>query len=110
MDLVDEEDERVDVVFADNERRDKVDDHAADTFCSTEFGCIDIEAYIRCVQKLVDNIEEVVHGRIIREEGQEPCVGHLVCDLLDEVVVGISLEHVVTILEVVVVVSVRLAD
>ena len=68
VDLVDEEDERIDVVFADDERADKVDDHASDTFCCTELGSIDIEADVRCVQELVDYIEEIVHRRIVREE------------------------------------------
>ena len=36
VNLIDEEDERIDVILLDNEVADEVDDHAADTFCRTE--------------------------------------------------------------------------
>ena len=62
------------------------------------------------MNKIINNIEKIVHARVIREECQELRVGHLILDLLDEGSIGVGLERIVTVSEVVVVIPIRLAD
>ena len=108
VNLIDKEYEGINIVTGHNIVAYEINYHTTDTFGSTELGCIDIKACLRKMNKVLDNIQKVIHLGIIREELKESRISHLILDLLYQRCIVIGLKRIVAVSEVIVIIPVRL--